>query len=208
MRLAKLFPTPTDAGQYAVDVLGDLKVRTCKGCTHSGVPGNGLGPKYEAHRKAVAADLATLVGGAGTPTAADLKKVSAPTVAVTGRVIEALRALPGDEQAILTGRLASEVAMARTIEEALAIRRMMLAAKRVPEVAASKTAMETINEGVKELEEEIDSFLYEQRVAKEIASNTPRAVIARLNELNAQSQEVIRQNRPAKTHMDTDGRFQ
>ena len=209
MRMTQIFPTPTDAGQYAVDVdvLGDAEVHTCDGCTKRGIPGNGLGPKYEAHRTAVAADLATLVGGTGTPAAADLKKVSAPGVAVTGRVIEALRSLPPDEQSIMTGRLAADVAMARTIEEAFNIRRMLLAARRVPEVVANKQASDYVNEAVKEIEEEIDSFLFEQRVSKEIASNTASAVIARLNQLNAQGQQVIRQDRPAKTHLDTRGRF-
>ena len=208
MRMTQIFPTPTDAGQYAVDVLGDVQARTCDGCTNAGTPGNGLGPQYEAHRSAIATDLATLVSGTGTSTATDLKKVSAPSVAVTGRVIEALRSLPPDERSIMAGRLAADVAMARTIEEAFTIRRMLLAAKRVPEVAANKQAFEYVDEAVKEIEEEIDSFLFEQRVSKEIAGNTAAAVIARLNRLNAQSQQVVRQNRPAKTHLDTRGRFQ
>lgn len=208
VRMAKIFPTPADAGRYAVDVLGDAQARTCDGCSsHGGVPGNGLGPKYEAHRKTIATDLAALVGGTGTPSAAELKKVSAPGVAVTGRVVEALRALPPDERSIMTGRLAADVAMARTIEEAFAIRRMLLAALRVPEVAANKTASKYVDEAVEEIEEEIDSFLFEQRVSKEIASNTAAAVIARFNELNAASQGVVRQKRPAKTHLDTRGRF-
>jgi len=208
MRMVQIFPTPADAGRYAVDVLGDARARTCEGCfAHGGIPGNGLGPKYDAHRKTIATDLAALVGGTGTPSAADLKKVSAPGVAITGRVVEALRALPPDERSIMTGRLAADVAMARTIEEAFTIRRMLLAAKRVPEVAANEVASNYVDEAVEEIEQEIDSFLFEQRVSKEIASNTASAVIARLNELNVRSDRVVRQNRPAKTHLDTRGRF-
>jgi len=207
MRLAQLFPSPSAAADYAVDVVGDQAVGTCDGCPRAAYPGNGLGPKFESHRKNALTKLTVLVVGTGVPAAADLKKVSAPNVAVTGKVISALRSMPADERAILVARLASEIAIAQTIEEALAVRRMLLAGRRVPEIASSQPATKAIDAAIAALEREIDSFLYEQRVSREITSNTAAMILARSDQLNAASQQVPRQARPERTHLDTLGRF-
>ena len=53
------------------------------------------------------------------PANADLQDVSAPGVAVSAKVIGTLRELPADEAGVFAGRLASEVAIARTIEGGL-----------------------------------------------------------------------------------------
>ena len=208
VRLATLFPTPTSAADYAVDVLGDAVIRTCDGCPKRGIPGNGLNVKYEAHRQAVATDLVALVGGTGVPANADLQDVSAPGVAVSAKVIGTLRELPADEAGVFAGRLASEVAIARTIEEAFAIRRLLISGKRVPEVMSTKPAMDVAVSAVNELEQEIESFLFEQRVSKEIASNTAAGVVARRNQLDARSQQTLRQGRPEQSPLEEGGRFQ
>ena len=207
VRLATLFPAPADAAGYAVDVLGDAVIRTCDGCPKRGIPGNGLGVKYQAHRETVATDLAALVAGTGVPANADLQQVSAPGVAVSARVIQTLRELPADEAGMLAGRLASEVAIARTIEEAFAIRRLLISGKRVPEVASTRPAVEMADTAIAELEQEIESFLFEQRVSKEIASNAAGMVVARRNQLDAQGQATPREGRPDRSPLEEGGRF-
>lgn len=208
VRLATLFPTPAAAADYAVDVLGDAVIRTCDGCPKRGIPGNGLGVKYQAHRETVATDLAALVASASVPANADLQQVSAPGVAVSAKVIETLRELPADEAGVLAGRLASEVAIALTIEEALAIRRLLISGKRVPEVASTKPAVDVAVSAIAELEQEIESFLFEQRVSKEIASHAAGVVVARRNLLDAQGQLTPRQGRPERSPLEEGGRFQ
>ena len=210
VRLATLFPTPQAAAQYAVEVLGDVVLRTCTSCADKkrGIPGNGLNLKYDDHRQSVAGDLATLIAGTGVPTHTDLQAVAAPGVAISAAVIRTLRELPADERAILTGRLASEVAIARTIEEALAIRRLLISGKRIPEVLSSVPATEIANSAVGELEQEIDSFLFEQRVSKEIAGHAAGIVISRRNQIDADSEATTRQGRPEETHLEEGGRFQ
>ena len=59
-----------------------------------------------------------------------------------------------------------------------------------------------------DLEREIDSFLFEQRVSKEIASNAASIVIARRNRLDARSQQTLRQGRPERSPLKEGGRFQ
>jgi integrating conjugative element protein (TIGR03755 family) len=207
MRLSKLFHHPAAAAAYARDVLGDMMISTCPGCPKRAIPGQGLGPKFDQHRQWIARNLTMMINTPRVPTADELKSLSAPGVAISARVIESLRELPPEERAILAGRLAAEAALARTIEEALAIRRMLITGKRVPEIASVKPATEMAEKAIEELEKEIDNMLFEQRVNKEIASNTASIVIARRNQLDANSQQVIRQSRPEKTHLDTQGRF-
>jgi len=208
VRLAELFPTPMAAASYARDVLGDMFVATCDGCQKRSVPGQGLGPKFDRHRQQIAGNLTMMINTPRVPTADELKLLSAPGVAVSTRIIETLRELPPEERAILTGRLAAEAALARTIEEALAIRRMLRTGRRIPEVLSVKPAVDLVDTAIEEIEEEIDSMLFEQRVSKEIASNTASIVIARRNQLDANSQRVIRQVRPEEGHLQDGGRIE
>ena len=208
VRLSELFPTKTHAGDYAVEALGDLRVSTCDGCTRQSIPGHGLLPKYDLIRQGVATDLTALLGATTVPTYAELQAVSAPGVGISATIIETLRQLPRDEQAILAARLAYEVGVARTLEQALAIRRLLLAGKRVPEVASYTAATEAVDQAVTELEREIDGFLYEQRVRKEITTNTAGAVIARANQIQGAGTATARLPRPEGVHLDEGGRFQ
>lgn len=207
VRLAELFPSPAAAAQYARNVLGDITINTCPGYSKRAVPGQGLGVKFDEHRRSIAQNLSHLLSATTVPSAADLKYVSAPGVAVSARVIQSLRELPPEERAILAGRLAAEAALARTIEEALAIRRMLITGKRVPEIASAKPAVEQVDIAIAEIEQEINNMLFEQRVNKEIAGNTANVILALRDQQDAESQSVIRQSRPEKTHLDTQGRF-
>ncbi len=207
VRLVELFSTPASAGAYAVDVLGDMRAPVCDTCTSQAVPGHGLLPKYEMARTAVATDLTTVIGAAGVPRFVDLQNISSANVGISAEIIETLRELPPDERGIMAGRLASEVAVARTIEQALAVRRLLLGGRRVPEVTSHAPALEIIDTALDELEREIDTFLYEQRIRKEIATNTAGAIIARRNQLQGEGADTGRAPRPEGVHLDEGGRF-
>jgi integrating conjugative element protein (TIGR03755 family) len=181
-RLVDLWPTAQAASDWAVAVLGDKIVRTCDGCERSTRPGTGLLPQFEAEREVVETDLTVLLSGGASPSFANLDKLSAPGVGVSRALIESLKDLPPEQQAILAGRLGAEIAQARTLERALAVRRLLLTGRRVPEAQQSEDAQQTVAESVEEMEREIDNFLYEARVRREIVSTTA-AVVLREGEL-------------------------
>jgi integrating conjugative element protein (TIGR03755 family) len=178
-RLVILWPNPPDAVAYANRVLGEERVRTCQGCTPTEtVPGTGILPEYEEVREAITAQLQAFVDGAGALTNEGLEAVSASGIMITRELVEAVRDLPEDaDRALIVGRLAADAAIARTVEQALALRRMLLSGQRVPEIGGSQPAAEHIRHAIAEVDKEIESLLYENDVRKRLLSGTAEAVL-------------------------------
>ena len=178
-RLSEIWRTPTAARNWVVDVVGENIVTTCDTCRKDSVPGTGLLPKLYSESAAVTTELANLVSGATPPTLANLEEVTAPGVAVTRQVIEAIRAMPATEQGLIIGRLVSEISTARTVEKALYARRLLLSGRQVPEVYATEVARQHADTSIAELDEEIESLLFETRVRREVVSDTVTVLLER-----------------------------
>lgn len=195
-RLAEVWPNPTAARDWVVDVVGENIVTTCDTCRKDSVPGTGLLPKLYSESTTVTTELANLVSGATSPTLANLELVTAPGVAVTRQVIEAIREMPATEQGLIIGRLVSEISTARTVEKALYARRLLLSGRQVPEVYATEVAREHADTAIAELDQEIESLLFETRVRREVVSDTitvllQRAAARRQSSLNVPQGEPI-----------------
>ncbi len=150
-RLSEIWNTPTNARNWVVDVVGENIVTTCDTCRKDSVPGTGLLPKLHQETVVVTADLQNLVSGATPPTLPNLDKVTAPGVAISRQVIEAIREMPATEQSLIIGRLVSEISTARTVEKALFARRLLLSGRQVPEVYATEVAREHADSSIVEL---------------------------------------------------------
>ncbi len=178
-RLQQLWETPEAASIWVTDVVGDAVITTCDGCAKDSVPGTGLLPKKLAEQTSISMALSDLVSGTTTPTRESLEGVTAPGVAVTRQVIEAVREMPDSEQGLITGRLVAEIATARTLERALMARRLLLSGRQVPEVYAATVAREHADSAVAELDREIDNLLFETRVRREVVSDTVVTLLQR-----------------------------
>lgn len=190
-RLVELWPTPEDASAWAQEVLGDRLIRTCEGCIPESVAGTGLIPKYESERDTVATELSSIVSGSTDPTIQNLRDVSAPQVIVTRQLVDAIRTLDDTQETTLTiKRLAADVATARTVERALTIRRLILSGKSVPEIETKEPALDAVEDVVSIVEREIDNFLYEDRIRKELISGTARTILARAQRLDTRSLDL------------------
>jgi len=188
-RLSEVWSTPADARNWVVEVVGENIVTTCDTCRKDSIPGTGLLPKLHQESAAVTVDLQNLVSGATPPTLANLDNITAPGVAITRQVIEAIREMPATEQGLIMGRLVSEISTARTVEKALFARRLLLTGRQVPEVYATEVAREHADISITELDREIENLLFETRVRKEVVSNTlvtllQRAAVKRQASLN------------------------
>jgi hypothetical protein len=132
--------------------------------------------KYEAERPAAETQLQAVVSGTAAPEYADLEKASAPGVAVTRELMEALRALrPAVRQLALT-RLSMEVAQARVVDKALMMRNVLLTGGGVPE-AGWEPAQKELRERVDLLNRHLDDLLFETRVRREVVSSTAKDLI-------------------------------
>ena len=178
-RLTQRWATPAAARNWVVDVVGENIVTTCDTCRKDTIPGTGLLPKLNEEAADVTADLQRLVDGATPLTLANLDKITAPGVAITRQVIESIREMPSSEQALIVGRLVSEISTARTVEKALLARRLLLSGRQVPEVYATEVAREHADTAIAELDQEIEDLLFETRVRKEVVSETIATLLER-----------------------------
>jgi integrating conjugative element protein (TIGR03755 family) len=178
-RLSEIWPAPVDARDWVVDVVGENIVTTCDTCRKDSIPGTGLLPKLNQEATAVTVEIQNLVSGVTPLTLANLDNVSAPGVAITRQVIEAIREMPSSEQSLIMGRLVAEISTARTVEKALYARRLLLSGRQVPEVYATKVAREHADISIIELDKEIDSLLFETRVRREVVSDTVAVLLQR-----------------------------
>ncbi|HEJ3300786.1 TPA: integrating conjugative element protein, partial [Pseudomonas aeruginosa] len=79
----------------------------------------------------------------------------------------------------LSQRLASEVALASVLEKALLLQRTLLTGKKEPNVAANELAVEAVNHESDTLDREIRNLKTELELRRELANNSPMAIIQR-----------------------------
>lgn len=174
-RLMQAFRVPSAAARYAQDVLGDMDVGLCDtaACPQKATStGTGLSPKYEAEVPTVEATLLQMVSQLNPNLTVQLETIQAPGVAMSREVIDALRELPDPERTIALKRLAQEIGLARTIDKALAIRNLLLTSLTLPEVTAAPIATNKAQEKIAVLNRYIEDLLFENRVRREVVSNT------------------------------------
>ncbi len=180
-QICETWPSPDEMAEWVTQVVGEKELQTCEGC----LPGKskaGLGLAREVDREAkqIELDLALLVAATDPPTVDELKAVSGgPGMLISRNVIEALREEPIIEQAMLQARLASEMALARTVEKAMLARRALLAGKSEPNIDQFEKAEKELLVTVAELEREVDNLLYEIDIRQRIATSTAAALIGR-----------------------------
>ncbi|AFJ02699.1 integrating conjugative element protein, PFL_4711 family [Methylophaga frappieri] len=177
--LSEIWGSPAEARDWTVDVVGENIVTTCDTCRKDSIPGTGLLPKLYQESATVTTEIQNLVSGATPPTLANLDQITAPGVAITRQVIEAIREMPASEQSLIMGRLVSEISTARTVEKALYARRLLLSGRQVPEVYATEVAREHADNSIAELDKEIENLLFETRVRKEVVSDTVATLLER-----------------------------
>lgn len=170
--------SPGDAVTWATRVLGEQEQRTCEACVKTQtMPGVSLTPVIQEEYEAKLQALQDLLTGASAPTFENLEEAGSASLPVTRGVIEALRNEP--DQDILARRLASEVALASVLEKALLLQRTLLTGRKEPNIAANQLAQEAITHESNLLEQEINNLKTELELRRELANNSPMAIIQR-----------------------------
>ncbi len=185
--LRRHFRGPDDVTDWVNNVLGDVEVGICDSCNKGARPGKGLIPYIEQITEELAQAITDLVTGTTTPTRENLEQVEAPGIAVTLQVIEAIRNQPVDERSIVINKLAQEIAEARVMEEAVIIRRLLLAGRKEGYVAANRIALSEVATALDELESEISNVIFEKDTRDKFVTSTVIELLLRDNAIRQSS---------------------
>lgn len=193
--LAQLFSDPDDVMKWVFDVLGDDEIVTCQGCTPGSQPGRGLIPLIAEREEEMETQLRQIVlgaaGGGINPTRDNLEVVAAPGVGISVHDITAIREFNDDsERGMVISKLASEIATAQILEEALIIRRLLLTGSKEGNVKGIGMAQDQILAGVAELESEIANVQFEKEVRDAWVSHTVTAVLEKSRSFNTSSRAI------------------
>jgi integrating conjugative element protein (TIGR03755 family) len=170
--------SPQAAADWAIRVLGEQEQRTCESCVKTQtIPGVGLTPLIQEEFETRLEALRNLLNGTDPTTAANLEAAGSSSLPITRGVIEALREEP--DQDILARRLASEVALSSVLEKALLLQRTLLTGRKEPNIAANQLAQQAITHESSLLEQEINNLKTELELRRELANNSPMAIIQR-----------------------------
>lgn len=170
--------SPQQAVAWATRVLGEQKQRTCDACTKTETtPGVGLTPLIQEEYETKLEVLHELISGTRNTTFENLHDAGSTSLPITRGVIEALRDEPNQD--LLARRLASEVALSSVLEKALLLQRTLLTGKKEPNVAANQLAVEAVNHESNTLDQEIRNLKTELELRRELANNSPMAIIQR-----------------------------
>jgi len=175
-RFVETFPNPDAARAWVNEVLGELVINTAQDSVPQQQPGAGLTLKVHETALDVREKLALIAAGGNAPDAEAIAAVSAPDLFITPALIHALRELPAAQRSAAVDRLASEVAVARTVDAALAARRLLLAGRREPHVAGTPAVSE-IDRTLAELNREIDDIVSQQQIRQQLVSHTAKALL-------------------------------
>jgi integrating conjugative element protein (TIGR03755 family) len=177
-RLSAVWSSPDEASSWAVDVLGDTHIRTHDDRPIETRPGHGLAPKIEIEREVVYENIEKLVNSEIEPSIDNTSEASSDALLINYDLIKAIQNLEPSEKSIAINNLASEVAMSRTLEKALFVRRLLLTGTREPNVSQVPQAIAYAKDAVDTINTEIDNILFEKRVRSELSSKTASIILS------------------------------
>lgn len=176
-RMTNAFATPEELAEWSTKVLGDQQIYLCDGIANcpaatSTSTASGLGPRLDAELDLIRPRLSALVAGTTSNNAVALNEIAAPGLAITPQLLQALRSMPPDTQALAVGRLAHELAMQRVIDKALVARNVLQTGLSLPEVTAAGKVSKDMQDKVDRLTQYIEDLMFEHRIRKEVTSTS------------------------------------
>lgn len=194
--LFRTWTSPEEAAGWMTRVVGEQTISVAQATddpdARSGAQaGIGLHPLIDEEKAKILPLLTDLVNGSQKPSFDNLAKASGGSMQLTRGVVEALRDDP--DAAVLTERLAGELALARVTEQALLARRTLLAGMREPNIANVKEAQESLGKTTAQLDEELSQLKLELDFRQALTRNTTSQILQRKqqrDQLQGQAVEV------------------
>lgn len=174
--LCQTWSSPQDTADWLTKVIGEQSLSTCKedcGTPVSAKAGVGLSPLIEQEIIETVTKLQTILN-VDSPTPAMLAELGSQTVPITRGLIETLRDDPDVD--LLANRLASEIALSKTMEKMLLARRTVLAGMREPYVSMNADAQTELEKVLTKIDREISQVKLELDLQKSLTSNTANVI--------------------------------
>lgn len=176
--MCTLWESPEDAAEWTRTIVGDTELRSCDGCEKSqSIAGTGLIRELEDEQQAIHENLVGMLNG-GEITQQKLNDVSAGNgLAVSRGVIEAMRSDP--QGPLLAQRLASEMALARTLTKAMWARRTLIAGTSDPGIENNSEGMTALDRKFDAFNRDIELLQSEMEIRQSLASNAAMQALHR-----------------------------
>ena len=178
IRLGTLFGDTAAAVEWANRFLGEQEIYTCDdpGCESKFRSGVGLSVMTGDESAELTAAWTAIIA-AGDPGIDDLEAVSSQSVQITVSLYEALTRFPLQDQNVYIGRLISDVALSRSVEKALAVRRMILASSDSPVVKGYGQAAKVTEDIVNRIRLEIEDAMWTVETQQKLSSGVSQKVL-------------------------------
>lgn len=176
--MCTVWSSPDEAAEWTKKIVGDTEIQTCDGCEKSqSIAGTGLIRELEDEQQAIHERLVDMLNG-GEITQAKLNDISAGNgLAVSRGVIEAMRSDP--QGPLLAQRLASEMALARTLTKAMWARRTLIAGSSDPGIENNQAGMSALDRKVDAFNRDIELLQSEMEIRQSLASNAAMQALRR-----------------------------
>lgn len=178
-RLTEYWPTAEQAVDEILEITGETTITNARSIPPAGQPPRGIsaGMHEDASKRKEALAEAVEESIFRPLSAAELADLGAPGLAVTPSLLRALRNLEPGLRETAIERIATEIALLRSMEKVNLARRVILAGSSLPEVQASPAREMILQEGLPLLESEARLLKDEYDLRTRAASSTAAAVI-------------------------------
>ncbi|MFM9271835.1 hypothetical protein ACJ7V3_16490 [Halomonas elongata] len=176
--MCTIWGSPEEAAEWTKEIVGDTELRSCDGCEKSeSVAGTGLIRELEDEQQNIHQNLVEMLNGSKI-TQDKLNDVSAGNgLAVSRGVIEAMRSDP--QGPLLAQRLASEMALARTLTKAMWARRALIAGTSDPGIENNPEGMTALDRKLEAFNRDIELLQSEMEIRKSLASSAATSALQR-----------------------------
>ncbi len=187
----RFWPNPKVAADWATKVVGDIsftkdedKKNTENGDVVAGIGLSAMlqtcpeiGSTANTCPQAVSDFIWQMMNGSETIDANNLERLNSGGMAVSFEVMHTIRDMDKSDQIVAISKLSHDIAMQNLIEEALALRRILLAGFQIQEVQNLKPVRTTVKSTIELLDKEIESLAFENKIRRELTNKTLSTIL-------------------------------
>ncbi len=184
--LSRYWKTADDAGNWARLVLGDITISSQANADQTD---RGIGlmtlvqtcPNYASNNltcaKTIASNLNDILSSNSAPSAEQLQSISSNELMATPDLINGIKLHNKQDQALAVSKWSQDVALQNTVDEALLMRRILIAGSQTKPVHNLKPATTAVNHAINQLNTDIKNILFQFQVRRALMTNTAETIM-------------------------------